>query len=171
MLHVEGGDYRDPVVDKILDVLIALVMARSGDVGVRQFVDDCDRRLALKNGIDVHLFKRNAAIRELFQRNLLEIADARRGLDATMGFDKADNDIVSLLAQLMRLLEHPVGFADAGSTAQINLQPSLPRLRHLVEKMLPDPCDHHRSSWYAALCEAVEASRTSSANRCQRQRF
>jgi len=88
---------------------------------VRQLIHDCDFRLAHKDRIDVHFFEHNATMGKLLQRDQFEIADAGLGLRAVMSFDKADDDVMPLLAQLMRLLEHPVGFANAGGTAQIDL--------------------------------------------------
>ena len=53
-----------------------------------------------------------------------------------MGFDEAEHHVDALVAQLMRLFEHPVGLADAGRGADVNLEPPLSLLGDQVEERL-----------------------------------
>jgi hypothetical protein len=53
---------------------------------------------------------------------LFEALEQHGGFLATVGFDEADDDIQPLLAQLAGGLQHGVGFADAGRSAEKDLQ-------------------------------------------------
>ena len=51
-----------PGVEQLLDVLPALLVARAGDVRVRELVDERDLRLPGEDRVDVHLLERRAAV-------------------------------------------------------------------------------------------------------------
>ena len=51
-----------------------------------------------------------------------------------MGFDEAEHYVDALVAQLMRLFEHPVGLADSGCRANVDLEPAFALLGDQIEK-------------------------------------
>ena len=134
VLDVDGGDHVDAGADDLLDVLVALGVARAGSVGMRELIDDYHVGLARDDRVEVHLFELNVAILDLAARNDLEIANPLLGLAAMMRFDEAKHDIHSPVAELMRLVEHPVALAYAGGGADINLETSPLSLGHEIEK-------------------------------------
>src|SRR5208283_5661951 len=134
VLDVHGGNHVDAGADDLLDVLVALFVAGAGGVGVRELIDDYDIGLARDDCIDVHLFQRNFAVRNLAARNDLEVANPLLRLAAVVRFNEAKHDIHSPIAELIRLLEHPVCLAYARGGADINFEPSPLRLGHKIEK-------------------------------------
>ena len=134
VLDVDGGDHVDAGADDLLDVLVALGMARAGSVGMRELVDDHHVGLARDDRVKVHLLELNFAILDLAARNDLEVANPLLGLAAMMRFDEAQHDIHSPVAELMRLLEHPVCLAYARGGADINFEASPLSLGHEIEK-------------------------------------
>ena len=134
MLDVDGGDHVDAGGDDLFDVLVALGVVRAGHVGMRELVDDHHVGLARDDRVDVHLFEFYIAVIDLAARNDLEVADPLLGLAAMMRLDETEHDIHSPIAELMRLLEHPVCLAYARGGADIDFEPSALSLGHQVEK-------------------------------------
>ena len=62
-----------------------------GDVGVRELVDQQQRRLARERGVEVELRQRAVAVRHLLQRQALEAGEQRLGLGAAVRLDDADH--------------------------------------------------------------------------------
>ena len=123
MLDVEGADDVDAGVEELEHVLVALLVAAAGHVGVRELVDDRDLRLAREDGVEVHLLDGDAAILDLAPRHVLEARDELRGLGAAVRLDEAEHDVDAALLERVRLLEHAVGLADAGGEADVELEP------------------------------------------------
>ena len=73
MLDIHRGDHVDSRREQFLDVLVALLMLGAGDVGVREFVDQRDLRLARQDSVDIHLFHRHAAVIEPAARDHLKV--------------------------------------------------------------------------------------------------
>src|SRR5208337_544840 len=84
--------------------------------------------------VDVHLFYLDIAVLDLAARHDLEVANPLLGLAALMRFDETQHDIDSSIAELMRLLEHPVCLAYACGGADIDFETAPLRLGHKVEK-------------------------------------
>ena len=114
VLDIDGGVDVDAVRQQLLDVEITLGMTAAGDVGVGEFVDQHQRRMARDDGIEVHLLDELPAIVDALARNDLEPAQQRLGLGAAMGLDEADHDVDAGLAPGMGALQHLIGLADAG---------------------------------------------------------
>ena len=72
--------------------------------------------------VGVHLLDHDAAVLDARARNLLEPLDQRRGLGAAVRLDEAEHDLDAAPLERLRLLEHAIGLADAGSEADVQLQ-------------------------------------------------
>src|SRR6476646_4855028 len=94
---------------------------------MRQLVHDSDRGPPCLDGLDVHFPEEHAAILELPQRYLLQVADARTRVGSAVRLDETDDDVHALAAQFVRVLEHLVALADArrGSDVQTKTRASL----------------------------------------------
>ena len=75
VLDVDGGDDVDPGVEQLVDVLPAFLVARSRDVGVREFVDEGDLGSTGQDGIDVHVVKNGALVLAAAARHDLEASE------------------------------------------------------------------------------------------------
>ena len=94
------------------DVLVPLLVRRARRIRVRELVDDGDLRAPRQDRVDVHLLQRHAAVLDLPQRHLLEVADLRERVGAAVRLDEADDHVEALALQLVGVLEHLVGLAD-----------------------------------------------------------
>ncbi len=74
--------------------------------------------------VEVHLLDDLFLVGDAFARDDLKPVQQRLGLGAAMGFDNADHDINAGLLAGMGALQHFVGLADAGSSADEDLQPA-----------------------------------------------
>ena len=142
LAHLDAGDLRDDVVEAldVLDVerrvdvdagveqlehvLPALGVARAGRVGVRELVDEEQRRLARERGVEVELLELRArGTRPAARGSSSRPSEQRRGLGAAVGLDDADDDVDAVWRdQVARRLEHRVGLADARRGAEEDLQ-------------------------------------------------
>ena len=118
MLHVHRGDDVDPRLEDLVDVLVALLVARAGRVRVRELVDEGELGCALEHGVDVHLPEHQAAVRHRHSRHELETLGERGGLGPVVRLEIADHDVAPLGVRLPALLQHPIGLADAGGHAE-----------------------------------------------------
>jgi hypothetical protein len=91
-----------PAASKFLDVLPALGMARTGDVGMGQLVHQDQGRAPRQGGVEVELLQHLAAIGNLARRQAFEPAEQGLGFLAAMRLDHADDHVRAL-----RLLPSP----------------------------------------------------------------
>ena len=124
VLDVDGGVDVDAVAQQLGDVEIALGMTTAGRVGVRQFVDQRQCRLAGDQRIDVHLLEHLPAMLDQAQRDAVEAGEQRPCLGAAMGLDHADHDVHAGFQSCVRALQHLIGLADARRGADENFQPA-----------------------------------------------
>ena len=124
MLDVDRGVDVDAAREQFLDVEIALGVAAAGRVGVGEFVDQRDLRMARDQRVEVHFLDALIPVLDPLARHDLEAVQQRLGLGAPMGLDDADHHIGAGLLPGMRALQHLVGLADAGGGADENLQPA-----------------------------------------------
>ena len=124
VLDVDRRDHVDAGAEQVLDVLIALAVLAARGVGVRQLVDEADRRPPREDRVEVHLAERDAAVVDLAGRDHLEVADLLGGLGAAVGLDDADGDVDALLLEPLPLAEHRVRLADARRRAEVDLEPA-----------------------------------------------
>src|SRR5581483_10910756 len=101
-----------------------------------QFVHQSHLRMAFQKSIEVHFFEDDAAVLDAPPRHLFEIADLRCRVGAAMRFDDADDHVHALFFQALPLLQHLVGLTDAGSEAEIDLQPPALLLADQFQKTL-----------------------------------
>ena len=124
MLDIDGGVNVDAVTEQLLDVEVALGMAAAGRVGMGELVDQHDLWVASDDGIEVHLLEPLSPVFQALARNDLERVEQGLRFLAPVGFDDADDDLVAVLLPGAGLLQHLVGFADAGSGAHKDLEPA-----------------------------------------------
>ena len=122
VLDVDGGDHVDPGVEHLLDVLPALLVARAGNVGVRQLVHQRDFRVAGEHRVQVHLFERRAAVLQLGPGDDFQAVEQRDGLRAPVRLGEPHHDVGAALGAAVPLAEHGVGLAHPGRGSQVNPQ-------------------------------------------------
>src|SRR5262249_29262861 len=109
-------------VEQLHDVFPALPVSRTGDVGVRELVDDGDLWRTRDHRVDIHLLEGDAAILDSLTRHDLEVASLCFGVDATVRLDEADDDVDAAAPEVVRLIQHSVRLADAGGRADVHFQ-------------------------------------------------
>jgi hypothetical protein len=124
VLDVDGGVDVDAVRHQLFDVEIALGMPAAGCVGMGELVDQNDLRPAGDDGVEIHLVEPLPLVGHAPARDDLKPLQQRLGLRAAMGFHHADHDIVAVPLTGAGLLEHLVGLADAGRSADENSEPA-----------------------------------------------
>ena len=120
VLDVDRGVDVDAAAHQLFDIEIAFGVAAAVGIGMGEFVDQDDLRPACNHRVDVHLFEKLALIFDLLARNDFEAVHQRLGFAAAVGLDHADHDVIAVLLESMRLLQHFVGLADARSGADEN---------------------------------------------------
>ncbi len=148
--HLDAGDAADDVVqaldvldvDRCIDVdaggeefqhvLIALGMARPRRVGVRQLVDEQQRRFPRERGVEIELLERRSAVVDRASRQHVEAGEQSGSVLTAVRFDDADHDVAALLALPPCVGEHGVRLADAGRCPEEDLERAPLRARVLV---------------------------------------
>ncbi len=118
MLDVDGRGDVDTRSEDLVDVLVALAVARLGQVRVGELVDERDLGAASDDRVDVHLREVEPPESAPQMRHLFEPLGKRRGLRAVVRLEVADHDVVPFLPGLAALLEHPVRLADSCGHAE-----------------------------------------------------
>ena len=77
MLDVDRADDVDAGAQQVLHVFVTLSVLAIGRVGVREFIDQRDGRLARDDRVHIHLLERDAVISREPRRHDLEVADLR----------------------------------------------------------------------------------------------
>ena len=114
-----------PAAEQFLDIEIALGMTTAGRVGVGEFVDQRDLRVAGDDGVEIHLLERLPLVFEASAGNDLESPQAGPASPCAHVFRRRRPRYRSRPASgRVRLLQHLVGLADAGSRADENLEPA-----------------------------------------------
>jgi hypothetical protein len=127
VLDVERGDDVDARIKQDLDVFVALLPVRAGDVGMGELVNQADGGMTLDDGLDVHLLEGDAAVLDLLSRHYLEAFQELDDSFAPVRFDVTDNDVFAVATTAVSLAEHREGLADAGEGAEIDAQPAAAR--------------------------------------------
>src|SRR5208283_4642172 len=124
MLYVHRGNYVDFRVEQLENVFIALVMLATFDVGMRQFVHQCDLRMPLKDGVHIHLFKERALVVDLLARDCLEARNQFLGRFAAVRLNYADHDVFAPALAPYGLAQHCISLPDAGRVSEKQLENS-----------------------------------------------
>ena len=124
VLDVDRRDDIDPGVQQFLDILPALFVTRPGRVGVGQLVDQGDVGIAGEYPVEVHLGQLDAAMYDEVAGDDLQPLSHGRGGCPAVGLDDGDDDVGPTLAQVLALVEHGVGLADARCRAEQHPQSS-----------------------------------------------
>ena len=124
VLDIDRSVDVDAALEQFLDVEIALGVAAAGRVGVGEFIDQRDLRMARDQPVEVHFLDGLILVFDPLARQHFKPVQQRFGLGAPVGFDHTDHDIGAGLDLGMRALQHLIGLADAGGGADENLEPA-----------------------------------------------
>ncbi len=135
VLDVHGRKHIDAGIQQFEHVFVALAVFAALDVGVRQFIDQRDPRMARENRVHVHLFKLSRpCTRSTLRGTTSSCVTKSANRFAPVSFDHSDNHIFAAAVPPNRLRQHGVRLADAGSVAEKELEHaalSSPRCRFL----------------------------------------
>ncbi|MNO58261.1 hypothetical protein D3C76_488160 [compost metagenome] len=134
VLHVDGGVDVDAGGEQFLHVLPALGMAAAGCVGVRQLVNQGQGWRRAEQAVQVHFFKRDAAVIAAQQWLLGHAAEQRFGFGAAVGLDHPGQHLHALALLGVGGLQHGVGLAHPGCGAEKHLQPAAPSARQVGQQ-------------------------------------
>src|SRR5436853_2152026 len=134
MLNVDRSENADASGEQVEHVFIALLVLGAGNIRMRQFIDETNFRLARDDAIDVHLFHHDVTIADLLAGDGLQVFDLCLSAGATVSFNEANDDVITLLAEQVSVFEHLVGLADARRCANVDAQARMLRLLQLGEQ-------------------------------------
>ena len=129
MLDVQRGEDVDARRKHLLHILPALFMAAALGIGMGQFVDEREVRLAGKKGIKIHLGQHAPLIEHGLAGKLRQTCQLGLCFGAAMGFDQRGDHVTAPGRLAMGVVKHRPGFAHAGGCAKkdLKLSPSLTR--------------------------------------------
>ena len=122
VLDVDGRHHVDPGVEHLPDILPALRVARAGDVGVGEFVDECPLRRPGDHRLGIELVQFDAAVGDRASRHGFQALRHPCRLGAAMRLDQSDDDILACARQPVPLLQHDEGLAYARRRAEVDPQ-------------------------------------------------
>ncbi len=120
VLDIDGGHDVDACIEKLLDVLPALLVARTRNVRMRELVDEGERRPAPEHGVDVHLLERTSPIWDHPPGHDLEVADLLDRPGPAVRLDESDHDVGPPVVTASTLVQHREGLADARRGAEVH---------------------------------------------------
>jgi hypothetical protein len=135
VLDVDRRQHVDLGIEQLVDILPSLCVARTGDVAVRQLVDQRHLGSARQDGIEVHLLEYRPTICERPPRDDLETPDHGGGLCSLVGLDESDDDVPPCCAEAVSFLQHGERLPDAGCSAQEHLQSAAAHTLNLVPRL------------------------------------
>ena len=124
VLDVDGGVDVDAAREQLLCVEIALGMAATGGIGVREFVDQRNLRPTRDDRIEVHLLEDLIPVFQSLARNDFEPPQQPFRFRTPVGLDHANDHIGAGFGLGVRAQQHLVSLADAGGGADENLEPA-----------------------------------------------
>jgi hypothetical protein len=122
VLDVERGVYVDPVLEQIVDIMIAFWMARPRGIGMCQLVNHGQLRMPGEDGVDIHFGDPLSANLHLMPGYDLQGAKQSFSFDSAVGFDETYNHVHALDLSLARCLEHGIRFPHAGRVPEEDLE-------------------------------------------------
>ena len=108
--------------------------ATSGNVGVRELVDEHDLRAARDDRVDVELLEDRVAIRSIRRGTTSRSRICSAVFGRSVRLDEADDDVGAALPATPTLVEHRVGLADAGRRPEVDPQPTFRHRQPLCER-------------------------------------
>ena len=120
VLDVDGRDDVDPGLQQFFDVLPTFLVARSGNVRMRELVDQRHVWSTGEDGVDVHLLELAAAVSDRLARNDLEVADLLDRAGPPVCLHEADDHVGAAVVAPSPLVEHRERLADARRGAEID---------------------------------------------------
>ena len=121
VLHIQCRVYIDTRIEQFEDVQISFGISASGDIAVRQLIDDGQVWFSRQNLFDVHLCDEVPFIFNRFARNDLKVGKQLLRPLPPVGLYEADNNITAFAPALLRLPQHNKCFTDARRGAKENL--------------------------------------------------
>jgi hypothetical protein len=122
MLDVDGCEDIDPVITENLDILVALGSIGSLGIGVGEFVDQDNLRIAPDDRVYIELGDFQRTMPNCSPWNDLEITDLGFGIGPAMRLYVAYDDIVPFGAEAVALPQHGVGLSNTGRRAKQDAQ-------------------------------------------------
>jgi hypothetical protein len=127
---------------RIVDVLIALLVAKLRRIRVRELIDEREFRPAANDGIGVHLLEAQSEPCSLRSRGTTSRPSASVTVSRpVVRLRVADHDVPTLCLGLAALLEHAVGLADSrGHSDQDAVVPTShdSRAEHIVHDQIDE---------------------------------
>jgi hypothetical protein len=106
VLDVDGRKDVDMGIEQEQHVFVALGVATAFDVGMCQLVDQNDLRLALQDGIDVHLGEDGSFVVDVARSDVFELGCLLGSAFAAVRLDDADDDILAAI-NMLKVLPTP----------------------------------------------------------------
>lgn len=122
MLDIQGSDDVNPLGKDILDILVPLRILAARHVCVRQLIDEHDLGPPGQDGIHIHFFHNNTAIFLPLPGYDFEPLQEPRDIGPAVGLHESHDHVDSFVPELVRFLEHPVGFPYACGIPEVYLQ-------------------------------------------------
>ena len=122
VLEVDCRDDIDAGVEQVVDVLPALGVPRSRDVGVGQLVDQDQLGLAGQQPLEVHLLEGLAPVLDSPAGEDRQVPDLGVGLGTSVVLHPADHHVGAALPASPALVEHGVGLADTGCGPKVEAE-------------------------------------------------
>ncbi len=122
VLDVERGVDIDPGLQQVVHVMVSLRVTGPRRVGVSEFVDQSQLRVARQDRVHIHFGHGRSAILHLASRDDLQPLEQSLRLSSSMGLDIPDDDVHPLRLALPRRLEHGVRLPDAGRVTEEDLE-------------------------------------------------
>ncbi len=171
VLHVHGGDHVDPRLEDLVHVLPTFLVARSGDVRVRELVDQHDLRRPGHDRVDVHLLERRVPMSQRAAGHDLEVREALERLRTTVRLDEAHDHVSATLVPAGPLTEHGERLPDAGRVAEVDAERAAshaaPRARRSSARLSSSTLtlgSPRTPNVRPSVCRAISASTSSTAN-------
>ena len=122
MLDIHRSEHADAGAQQFLDILIALAMAASRSIRVRQFVHEDNLRMALQHRIEIELVQGDVPMPDRTWRNLLQAFHQSHGVHARMRLHIAHHHVEALVKHRMRFFQHGVRFPNARRVTEEDLE-------------------------------------------------
>ena len=122
MLDIDVRDDVDAGLEQFLHVLPALLVPRSGDVRVRELIDERHLGPPGQHGVDVHLVEGRATVGQPPARYHFQALDLRGGVRPAVRLHEGHDDVGAPLDAPVALAEHGEGLAHPGGRAEVDPQ-------------------------------------------------